>query len=232
MIRLIYLWKDSVSTVYVFKWQKVKVSVCSQSLLSICFSVLKDQMFPPHVGSLQFQVVTPGFILTVCFLCFRGSRMCSTESSLQTLNRFRCTTPAPGRLLKVGSPEDHLSYQRVSELCLNSYTLKYMLLISCVYPSCFCLFVLFVHHVCLFIVWPSWLLFMLLMKVLSHSGDGYFILYIFSLFIVFYCSSFLFIILYLYSTCCLLFIHHVHVCVYSSCLLFILIIHHVFMCIV
>lgn len=229
---MIYLWKDSVSTVYVFKSQKVKVSVCSQSLLSICFRVLKDQMFPPHVGSLQFQVVTPGFILMVCFLCFRGSRMCSTESSLQTLNRFRCTTPAPGRLLKVGSPEDRLSYQRVSELCLNSYTLKYMLLISRVYPSCLCLFVLFVHHVCLFIVWPSWLLFMLLMKVLSHSVDGYFILYIFSLFIVFYCSSFLFIILYLYSTCCLLFIHHVHVCIYSSCLLFILIIHHVFMCIV
>ncbi|XP_036965103.1 kinesin heavy chain-like isoform X2 [Acanthopagrus latus] len=34
--------------------------------------------------------------------------MCSTESFLQTQSRFRCTTPAPGRSLKVLSPSDVL----------------------------------------------------------------------------------------------------------------------------
>ncbi len=44
---------------------------------------------------------TEAFILTLCFLSFRGSPMCLTESYLQTLNRFRCMTRVPDRSSKV-----------------------------------------------------------------------------------------------------------------------------------
>lgn len=171
------------------------------SLSWVSVSGFEGSDVSPHVCSLQLHVVALGFILTVCFLCFRGSRMCSTESSLQTLNRFRCTTPAPGRSLKVGSPEDRLSCHRGSELCLNLYTLKYMLFISRVYPSCSCLFLLFVHHVYCLCCW--W-------RFSVIQVDGYFILY--TLFFVHCVLLFKFCIHYLISLFNMLFI------VYPSCL--------------
>ena len=205
---------DSVSTVYVFKSQKVKVSV-SLSWTSVCLIR-------------RFLLVS--FILTVCFLCFRGSRMCSTESFLQTQSRFRCTTPAPGRSLKVGSPDDQLFISCIWTV-FKFIHVKVHDVISC-YPSC--LFLVFVHHVycllfihhvyiyffCLFTMFIVCLLFMLLLKVLSPSGDEY--SYFYCWFIVFYCLSCLSNMLFIVYPPHLMFvfIHHVYCLSWLSIMLF------------
>lgn len=94
---------------------KVKCASCNHGDSNNLFGFDKwPEPFSCIIGCLQANTETlcyedfpsiTAFILMVCFLCFRGSHMYLTESSLPTPNRFRCTTHVPDRSSKVSSSD-------------------------------------------------------------------------------------------------------------------------------